>query len=187
MTPRVWKVRYLRLVRKAHRLLRHRRLRHRDWWKPILHRLLDRRLWHPCRDTVAGGISIGLFFSMMPMPFQTLAAAAIATRAKMNIPFTIAACFVSNPLTEIPIRASQLGFGRWLRENLGLAVPNIGDVQLPPDISSFIIGFLMMGVLLSLVSYPLVHLFSAILPNHLPIKRHPIRPRRGEARRSSAN
>lgn len=168
-------------------MLRHRRLRHREWWKPILRQLLDRRLWHPCRDTVAGGISIGLFFSMMPMPFQSLAAAAIATRAKVNIPFTVAACFVTNPLTEIPIRAAQLGFGRWLRENLGLTVPRIADSNLPPDFSNFIIGFLMMGVLLALAAYPVVHLFSALLPDHLPIRKHPVRPSRAEARRSSAN
>lgn len=121
------------------------------------------------------------------MPFQTLAAAAIATRAKVNIPFTIAACFVTNPLTELPIRVAQHGFGKWLRENLGLAVPNFGEVQFPPEFSSFIIGFLMMGTLLALVSYPLVHLFSAILPQHLPIKRHPIRSRRRAERESSAN
>jgi uncharacterized protein (DUF2062 family) len=174
-------------------LLRHRRLRHRDWWKPILHQLLDRRLWHPCRDTVAGGISIGLFFSMMPMPFQTLAAAAIATRAKVNIPFTIAACFVTNPLTEPFIRLTQHKFGLWLR-SVGVPMPKLGVVDITfddnlvqLDVAAFIIGFLMMGVLLALVSYPLVHLFSAILPNHLPIKRHPIRPRRGKAHRSSAN
>ncbi|MFC7338409.1 DUF2062 domain-containing protein [Haloferula chungangensis] len=174
-------------MRKVHRLLRHRRLRHRGWWKPILHQLLDRRLWHPCRDTVAGGISIGLFFSMMPMPFQSLAAAAIATRAKVNIPFTIAACFVTNPLTEIPIRAAQLGFGAWLRETFGITVPRIADASLPEGFSNFIIGFLMMGVLLSLIAYPLVHLFSALLPHHLPIKRHRVRPPREPARRGSAN
>lgn len=127
------------------------------------------------------------------MPFQTLAAVAIATRAKVNIPFTVAACFVTNPLTEIPIRASQLAFGRWLHEHLGLAVPKFGEIEFPPGFSNFIIGFLVMGILLSLISYPLVRLFSAILPQHLPIKRHPIRPARRikpsreEARRRSAN
>lgn len=124
---------------------------------------------------------------MMPMPFQTLAAAAIATRAKVNIPFTIAACFVTNPLTEIPIRATQLRFGRWLRENLDITVPRIGDASVPEGFSDFIIGFLMLGILLALISYPLVHLFSAIMPNHLPIKRHRIKPSREEERRSSAN
>ena len=194
MPLRVWKVRYLRLVRKVHRLLRHRRLRHRNWWKPILHQLLDRRLWHPCRDTVAGGISIGVFFSMMPMPFQSLAAAAFATRAKVNIPFTVAACFITNPLSEPFIRAAQHSFGAWLRNDVGFPMVNLGEVDVDfgekivhLNVSNFIIGFLVMGILLSLIAYPLVHLFSAILPNHLPIKKHPVRPSREEARRSSAN
>ncbi|MEP4078206.1 DUF2062 domain-containing protein [Haloferula sp.] len=181
------------MVRKVHRLLRHRRLRRQEWWKPIRNSLLDRRLWHPCRDTVAGGISIGLFFAMMPMPFQTLAAAAIAARAKVNIPFTVAACFVSNPLTEPFVRITQHRFGCWLR-SIGAPMPKLGVVEITfdeklvqLDVAAFIIGFLVIGVLLALAAYPIVHLFSAILPNHLPIKKHKLRPTREEARRSSAN
>jgi uncharacterized protein (DUF2062 family) len=155
--------------------------------------LLDRRLWHPCRDTVAGGISIGLFFSMMPMPFQTIAALAIAAKAKVNIPFTLVACFVTNPLTEPFIRITQHRFGCWLR-SIGVPMPKLGVVDITfhgnlvqLDVAAFIIGFLLMGVILALVAYPLVHLFSAILPHHLPIRRHPIKARREAARRSSAN
>ncbi|MGB6221228.1 DUF2062 domain-containing protein [Haloferula sp.] len=184
----------MRLVRKAHRLLRHRRLRHRGWWKPILRQLLDRRLWHPCRDTVAGGISIGFFFAMMFMPGQTIVAALLAARAKVNIPFAVAACWVTNPLTGPFIRVSQHQFGGWLRNDLGIPMPELGQVDVPLgesivnlNVSDFILGFLVMGVLLALAAFPIVHLFSAILPNHLPIKKHPIRPSREEAHRSSAN
>ncbi|MEY3896158.1 MAG: hypothetical protein RLZZ214_1678, partial [Verrucomicrobiota bacterium] len=38
------------------------------------------------------------------------------------------------------------------------------------SVSNFIVGFLAMGVLLALAAYPLVHLFSAILPHHLPVR-----------------
>ena len=64
---------------------------------------------------------------------------------------------------------------------------DFGEKIVHLNVSNFIIGFLVMGILLSLIAYPLVHLFSAILPNHLPIKKHPVRPSREEARRSSAN
>ncbi|BCX47166.1 hypothetical protein HAHE_10740 [Haloferula helveola] len=161
--------------------MRHRRLRNWQWWQAIRARLLDRRLWQPCRDTVAGGISVGLFFAMMPMPMQTLASAAIATRARVNIPFAVASCFVSNPLTEPFIRVAQYRMGGWLRENLGVTIPRIGN--LPQGVADFIIGFLLMGIFLAFVAYPLVHLFSALLPNHLPIRPAVMKPKA----RSSAN
>lgn len=187
MPPRKWQIRYLRLVRRAHRILRHRQLRHRLWWQPISRRLLDRRLWQPCRDTVAGGISLGLFFAMMPMPMQTLASAAVATRARVNIPFAVGVCFVSNPLTEPFIRITQLRFGGWLRDNLGIAPPQVGDLAMHPGVADFILGFLVSGLLLSLAAYPLVHLFSALLPDKLPaipIKR-PLHRRRSKPARES--
>lgn len=101
---------------------------------------------------------------------QTLASVVVATHARVNIPFAFAACFISNPLTEPFIRIAQLRFGGWLRDYFGLATPRIGELSLPLAVSDFIIGFLVMGILLSLISYPLVHLFSAVLPEHLPIR-----------------
>ncbi len=183
MPSRIWKVRYLRLVRKVHRLMRHPRLRRFEWWKGIRTRLLNRALWQPCRDTVAGGISIGLFFAMMPMPMQTIAAAAIAVRSRVNVPFAVAACFVSNPLTEPFIRVSQFRMGSWLRENLDVTIPRVGQLSLPQGVADFIIGFLLAGIFLAFLAYPLVHLFSAILPETLPIRP----PALKRKRRSSAN
>jgi len=183
-----WKIRYLRMVRRVHRILRHRWLRHRDWWKPIARRLLDRRLWHPCRDTVAGGVSIGIFFAMMPMPGQTLATAALATRARVNIPFAVIACFVSNPLSEPVIRLSQLRFGGWLRDHLGIGVPRVGDLSMHPGVADFIVGFLTSGVILSLVAYPLVQALARLIPEQLPLRAPEIRNRRfARPRESSAN
>lgn len=158
--------------------MRHRWLRRWKFWEPIRIGLLDRNLWQPCRDNVASGISIGLFFAMMPMPGQTIAAALIAVRSRANIPFTVIACFVSNPLTEPIIRLYQFRFGHWLNETIGLPVPKLGSVwvkikgqMIELNVAEFIAGFLFMGLGLALVSYPLVHLFSALMPDHLPI--HP--------------
>ena len=141
-------------------------------------RLLDRALWQPCRDTVTAGISVGAFFAMMPMPGQTIAAALIAMRGRANVPFAVAACFISNPFTEPFIRVTQHKFGLWLRDTAHVPMPKLGEVDVPfaestvhLDVSAFILGFLTSGVLLALLAYPLVHLFSAMLPHHLPI--HP--------------
>lgn len=169
MASRMWKVRYLRLVRRVHRLMRHPRLRRFEWWRGIRPRLLDRDLWQPSRDHVAGGLSVGFFFAMMPMPLQTVAAAAMAVRFRVNIPFAVAGCFVSNPLSEPFIRLYQLRLGRWLREHAEFTTPKIGPLALHHGVSDFIIGFLLAGIFLAFIAYPLVHLFGALLPETLPI------------------
>ena len=182
MPPSKWKIRYLRLVRKVQRIVRHRRLRHRSWWQPVRERLTDRRLWQPCRDSVAAGLSIGLFFAMMPLPGQSLFATVFAVRSRANIPFAVAGCFVTNPLTEPFFRPAQHQFGQWLRNQLGVPMPHLGEVDvtiagnlLHLNVSSFILGFLAMGTIAALLAYPLVHLFSHVLPHHLPVRKKSVR------------
>jgi uncharacterized protein len=172
------KKRYLKLVRQALKSLRHPQLRHRPWWQAISGPFANRALWIPCRDTVASGMAIGFFFSMMPMIPQSIVAAILAMRVKANIPFAMAACFVSNPLTNVPIWVAQIRLGQWLIDVLSLPVPHFlakAHTSLPGvgemSVSNFIVGFVAMGVILSLCAFPLVHLFSAIMPQHLPVRR----------------
>ena len=176
------KVHYLRMVRRAFRALRHPKLRHRPWWQKFSKPLFHRSLWVPCRDTVASGLAIGLFFSMMPMIPQSIFAAILAMRAKVNVPFAMAACFISNPFTNVPFWYAQIHLGQWLIDVLSLPVPPFlakATAHMPGigviSVSNFIVGFLAMGVLLALAAYPLVHLFSAILPQHLPVGRQGVR------------
>ncbi|MBC7980482.1 MAG: DUF2062 domain-containing protein [Armatimonadetes bacterium] len=176
------KVHYLRIVRRAFRALRHKSLRHRPWWQKISKPLFHRSLWVPCRDTVASGLAIGLFFSMMPMIPQSIFAAILAMRAKVNVPFAMAACFITNPFTNVPFWTAQIRLGQWLIDVLSLPVPHFlekATMSLPVvgtmSVSNFIVGFLAMGVLMALSAYPIVHLFSAILPHHLPVRRRGIK------------
>jgi uncharacterized protein len=172
------KVHYLRMVRRAFRALRHRKLRHRPWWQKFSKPLFHRSLWVPCRDSVATGLAIGLFFSMMLMPFQMVPAAIFAMRARGNVPFAIAACWLTNPITTPPIMSAQYVIGNWMRHSLGVPmpefiqkvhfnVPKVGDLNL----ASYILGMFAVGVLCALCAYPLVHLFSAIMPHHLPVRK----------------
>ncbi len=174
----VMRIHYLRLVRRAFRALRHRRLRHRTWWKRITKPLFARHLWVPCRDSVAAGLAIGLFFSMMLMPMQMLPAALLSMRAKANVPFAVAACWLTNPLTTAPVMYGQFRLGGWMRESLGVpmpeflttvnfVVPKVGDL----NAASYILGMLTTGVVLALCAYPLVHLFGVLLPQYLPVRR----------------
>ncbi len=176
------KKRYLWLVRRAYRTLRHPRLRHRVWWRKLTKPLFERRLWMPCRDSVAVGTSIGMFFAVMPMPMQSVAAALIAVRARANVPFAIGACFLSNPLTNVPIWICQMFIGNFVVKHLHVTMPGELmklETQLPGvgtiNVGSFIVGSIVSGVLLALLAFPLVHLFSAIMPHHLPVLKRRIR------------
>lgn len=140
--------------------------------------LFERTLWVPCRDSVASGLSIGLFFAMMLMPFQMIPAALVAMRLRANVPFAMAACWVTNPVTTPPILWAQFKLGHWMREVLGVPMPTfLTKVQFDVpgaghlNAASFILGMISMGVLVSLLTYPLVHLFAVLLPQHLPARR----------------
>jgi uncharacterized protein len=97
MKPRQWR------RSPAGAYLRHLpRIKHmRGTW---LHRKLGDRLfspemWQPERGRFASGCAIGVFFAMMPLPIQMLAAALVAYLVRANIPAAIATTWVSNPLT----------------------------------------------------------------------------------------
>jgi uncharacterized protein (DUF2062 family) len=172
------KKRYLKLVRQALKSLRHPQLRHRGWWKVLSRPIANRALWIPCRDTVAAGLAIGFFFSMMLMPFQMIPAALIAMRVRANVPFAMAACWVTNPVTTPPVLYCQYRLGQWLRDTLAVPMPGfLSKVQFDvPGVgmlnaASFILGMIVSAVVLAILAYPLTHLFSAILPQHLPVRR----------------
>lgn len=169
------KQRYLRLVRNVYRKLRHRRIRKHPWLGKLSERLFERRLWRPCRHTVAGGLAIGLFFSMMPMPFQSVAATLFSIRARVNIPFAVAACWLTNPFTEPFVRVFQEGLGGWLRNKVAIPVPDVirgvewTFAEMTFNLGDFLVGVFACGIALSLLAYPLVRLVSLIIPHrHLP-------------------
>lgn len=182
---RFMKKKYLRLVRRAFRTLRHPRLRHRPWWRSLTRPLFRRSLWKPCRDSVAHGIAIGMFFSMLLlMPFQMIAAAIVAMRLGANIPLAMAACWLSNPVTSIPLGLAQFRLGEWLRGTIGIPMPEFlerahltirGAGTL--NAASFVLGSLTMSIALAVSAYFVVHLFATVLPQYLPA-------RRGNARES---
>jgi uncharacterized protein (DUF2062 family) len=135
--------------------------------------LFDRQLWIPCRDTVASGLAIGLFFSMiLVLPLQMLFAAVVAMRFRVNVPFAMAACWVSNFLTNIPLGLAQVELGAWMIKVLHIPMPQVLEklpFHVPDAAGSFFLGMMVSAVLLALLSYPIVHLFSAVMPHHLPV------------------
>lgn len=168
---------YLRLVRLSFRSLRHPRLRHRAWWQALTRPVSNRALWIPCRDTVAMGLAIGSFFSMMLMPFQGIAAAVLAIRFRANVPFAVAACFLSNPVTTPAILWGQFVLGDWLRKTVGVPMPHfLSQVEFHAPVgqlnaASFLLGMITSGLLAALAAYPLVHGIAVVMPHHLPVRR----------------
>lgn len=173
------KVRYLRLVRSAFRALRHRHLWHRPWWRTLVMPLFHRSLWIPCSTTVSTALSIGLFFSMLPIPFQMFPAALVAMRFRANIPFAMAACWITNPFTQVPIILSQFRLGHWLRDSLSLPMPGFlvrVDYTIPGvgslNAASFTLGFLASAVILAILAYPITQLVYSILPGSIRASKH---------------
>jgi len=171
LTP---KIRYLRLVRSAFRTLRHRRLRNHSWWRTLTKPLFHRSLWMPCRASVSTGISIGLFFAMMPVPFQMIGSALVSMRFRANVPFAMAACWVTNPFTQVPIILMQFRIGHWMRDTLSVPMPGFltrVDYTIPGvgvlNAASFTLGFITSAILLSMIAYPLVQLVFSILPSSM--------------------
>ena len=171
------KKRYLRLVRKAYRFLRSPRLRKHTWFQKILSPMFNRELWHPCRDSVSSGLAIGLFVSMLPVPGQMILAAIGTVRLKGNIPIAIAACWVTNPITQGFIWRFQESFGDVLKSTFNIPmifgkseITIIGLGTL--NAGSFILGFLTMAILLMVLTYPIVYLMSALVPRLIPKGRY---------------
>ena len=178
------KRRYLRIVRKIYRFLRSPWMRRHTWLQKFISPMFEREFWHPCRDSVATGLAIGLFASQLPMPGQMLLAGIWCVLFRANIPVACAACWVSNPITQIPVLVFQEKFGDFLRESLHIPIhPVLEKIEIPLGIipgmegeslngGSFILGFLSLAFVLFILAFPLVYLLSAMMPKLLPKTRY---------------
>ena len=78
-------------------------------------KLLDHpNLWHLNRNSVAGGVAIGLFSGLVPGPFQMLTAAILCILIKVNLPVALATTLYTNPFTIGPLYLIAYEFGRLL-------------------------------------------------------------------------
>jgi hypothetical protein len=71
-------------------------------------------LWHLNRDSVAGGVAIGLFAGLVPGPLQMITAALIAIPLKKNLPVALVTTLYTNPFTIAPLYLLAYGYGRLL-------------------------------------------------------------------------
>ncbi|TLD69472.1 DUF2062 domain-containing protein [Phragmitibacter flavus] len=179
------KERYLWLVKKSFRALRHRKLRRHVWWQKLTKPLFDRALWVPCRDSVAKGLAIGSFFALMPMPGQALMASILAMGWRGNVPFAVGACFLTNPFTSVPIWSAQMWLGNLIQAHLTVPMPailNRMETTLPGlgqvNAGGFVVGSVASGCLMALAAFVLTHGFALLMPRYLPTR--PLFKRRRE-------
>jgi len=91
-----------------------------------LHRLMGDRLFHSRiwsfdRKSLAGGLALGLFIAFTPtIPFQMLLAVVGALLLGVNVCIAVAAVYVTNPVTAIPIYLVAIRVGRFLCTHTGL-------------------------------------------------------------------
>jgi uncharacterized protein (DUF2062 family) len=106
------------------------RRRHYRWLKHLprrkhlkggrLHRILGDKLfapelWKPSRDTIAGGLALGVFIGLTPtMGIQVFLTGLAAYFLKVNIPIAVAGSLVTNPFTAGIIYPLQYQLGVWL-------------------------------------------------------------------------
>lgn len=71
-------------------------------------------VWHLNRRSAARGMAVGLFWMIIPIPWQVVPAALCAVYFRANIAITVAAVLISNPLTWAPLLYATYQFGRWV-------------------------------------------------------------------------
>lgn len=128
-------------------------------------------MWRPCLRSVSIGLSIGLFCAMLPIPFQMLLAAVFCFIGRGNIPIAIAACWVSNPISQIPLMLFQERVGAKIRDILDMDWLNFIDIEriIPyfdksVNLANFAVGVASTALLLGLIAYPIVFCFYALVP-----------------------
>ncbi len=136
------------------------------------HRLEDPSLWHLNRRSASGAMFWGVWFAFLPMPFQTVPAAAAALIFRVNLPLCILLCWLTNPLTLLPciwlgysVGALILGKPLLDLEQIREVIRHLGQL-LSPDavagraqgslsrhVAPFLLGMPVTGLILGFLSY----------------------------------
>lgn len=121
-------------------------------------RLHDPSLWHLSRRSVAGGLAVGVFAAMIPLPFQMVIAALFALWLRVNLPLAVVSVWITNPVTIPPLFYTTYRFGTWLLDSKPLNLQfqlswewlsyNLAVIWKP-----LWVGSLTVGLLLAVVVY----------------------------------
>jgi len=132
-----------------------RKIRSLQFLGALLH---EPNLWHINRHSVARAFLIGLFWTLIPMPFQMIPATIMAIWLNANLPLTLALVWISNPITMGPMLYGSYLVGTWVLDkpavitefkmNWGWFAERIIEVGIP-----MYIGALLLAVSISCGAY----------------------------------
>ncbi|MDT8272806.1 MAG: DUF2062 domain-containing protein [Desulfomonilia bacterium] len=88
------------------------RLRDTHAYRILGEKIFASALWKIDKRSISGGLALGLFVALTPtIPFQMLLVTFGALYWKVNLPIALAACWITNPVTAIPIYGAAMNFG----------------------------------------------------------------------------
>jgi uncharacterized protein (DUF2062 family) len=124
----------------------------------------DPNLWHLNRHSVARAMAIGLFWAMIPMPMQMLAAAALAIPLRANLPISVGLVWLTNPVTMPPVFYCSYKVGAGLLGIPSLAMPEEITLGWLTDVllthwQPLYLGSLVLGIVLAGTAYLATHYY----------------------------
>ena len=126
-------------------------------------RLHHPNLWHLNRRSVAGAMGVGVFIAFLPILGQMIIAATAALWLRINLPLTVAAVWITNPVTMTPMFYFNYKVGIWILDrqpdpfhfNLSFSwlMESTRTILVP-----LLVGSLVVGTLAGALSYVVVRL-----------------------------
>jgi uncharacterized protein (DUF2062 family) len=136
-------------------------LKNNRFFKKHYHHIENRQyLWKTDKKSIANGVAIGTFSSLLPMPFQMFLATPLCIFFKGNLPISISIVWISNPITMPFIMVGQYLIGQWI---LGDKVGIPDDLSIMEIISNsftpLLVGSIITAVMMACLGYFGVRLF----------------------------
>ena len=124
--------------------------------------LANRGLWQLNRRSVARAGAVGLFVAFLPIPGQTLIAAAAAIWLGINLPVAVVMVWVTNPLTFPFFAYAAYRIGTWLLDTphreLRFEMSSQWLMSVAGIWEPLAVGCLVLGILASGLGYLLIRL-----------------------------
>lgn len=140
-------------------------LQTRWYMRPFSFVFGDAAYWSLNRRNVTRAVALGLFIAFLPPPIpHTLVALALSVALRVNIPVTLTAIFITNPVTMVPLYYAAYWSGCYV---LGLkpltALPKMNEHDLLPAfhgpfLEPFVLGCLILGIAAAVIGYTILGL-----------------------------
>jgi len=150
---------FKKLSRKRHHL------QTRWYMRPFAFVFGDAAYWSINRRNVTRAVALGFFIAFLPPPIpHTMVALALAIALRVNIPVTLTAIFITNPVTMVPLYYAAYRSGCYVLDLEPLKrVPKLNNHDwLPafhgPFLEPFVVGCILLGLAVAVVGYILLGL-----------------------------